>query len=229
MRRWPKKERYQVVAGLLLFAFPAVVFAVSPLLPLPNGVVLTLPGFVLLGPGIYWHLTRPDSSDDQCARTTSVQATEDQPTETDEQEQPTERAELIAANYNRLSEESQKRDDFLINANYFSLAVIAVLIGMFFQVGETLRPLIAMTGAATAYSFWLATESYKGARDSLNDSMRRNEDRYSELSVVSDYDTRERSPVGKRSLSSFFIGLQSTTTLLWASVYFVFVVKFAYM
>jgi len=57
-----------------------------------------------------------------------------------------------------------------------------------------------MAGVAIAYSFWLATESYKGARDVLNDSMRRTETQFEELSVVEDYDTRSRSQIEKRSL-----------------------------
>jgi len=72
--------------------------------------------------------------------------------------------ELIVTNYTRLSEESQYRDDLLIRANYFSLAVIAVLIGTLLQASPVVRPLVAMAGVAIAYSFWLATESYKGAR-----------------------------------------------------------------
>jgi len=74
----------------------------------------------------------------------------------------THHVELIVTNYTRLSEESQYRDDLLIRANYFSLAVIAVLIGTLLQASPVVRPLVAMAGVAIAYSFWLATESYKG-------------------------------------------------------------------
>ncbi|ACM55659.1 hypothetical protein Hlac_0053 [Halorubrum lacusprofundi ATCC 49239] len=137
--------------------------------------------------------------------------------------------ELIVTNYTRLSEESQYRDDLLIRANYFSLAVIAVLIGTLLQASPVVRPLVAMAGVAIAYSFWLATESYKGARDVLNDSMRRTETQFEELSVVEDYDTRSRSQIEKRSLSSYFIGLQMTTTFVWLVLYALLVTEFVYL
>lgn len=219
------EERYQVVVGLVIFAFPAIVLAVSRLVTPPNLLVRVLPVCVLLGPLLYWWLTAPEDRSDRGERT-KIKEKIDIPklvAATD-----SEIPELVAANYSRLSEESQYRDQLLINANYFSLAVIAVFVNVFFRVNTEFRPLIAMAGAATAYSFWLATESYKGARDELNDNMRYMEYHYEELSVVSDYDTRDRSRVGKRSLSSLFIGIQSTATILWTLVYLLFVVRFGY-
>jgi hypothetical protein len=137
-------------------------------------------------------------------------------------------AQLLAANYSRLSEEAQYRDDLLVKANYFSLAIIAALGTVFFEVITELRPLVAMAGAMTGYSFWLATESYKGARDELNKSMKEHERTYEQLSVTTDYDTRDRSPIGKRSLSSYFVGLQATITALWMVIYVVLVVRLSY-
>lgn len=220
-------ERYQVILALGAFAIPGVVLAVLPLFSIPEPLLMPLPAFVLVGPAIYWWLTATDDPVNE--RTTAEEL--DLPPGSTVQEQLGEppNAALVAANYSRLSEEAQYRDDMLIKANYFSLAILAVLVGVFLQIDPVLRPFVALTGTATAYSFWLATESYKGTRDSLNDRMRIMETVYEELTVVSDYDGRRRSPVGRRSLSSYFVGFQATVTITWILMYFGFVFEVVYL
>lgn len=184
-------------------------------------------GFRTVGAAVYWLSTRPTDPADSDERTGVDGSEQLYDSRVGEIEYP--HVELIVTNYTRLSEESQYRDDLLIRANYFSLAVIAVLIGTLLQASPVVRPLVAMAGVAIAYSFWLATESYKGARDVLNDSMRRTETQFEELSVVEDYDTRSRSQIEKRSLSSYFIGRQMTTTFVWLVLYALLVTEFVYL
>jgi|GEM_PF-384436 len=210
-------EKYLTFLGLVLFLMPALVVPISTVITVPSTVLRASPGAVLLGPVVYWLSTRPDDPADPDERTQADRHGQSPDHRVTEVEYP--HPELIATNYARLSEESQYRDDLLIRANYFSLAVIAVLIGTLLQTAPAIRPFVAMAGAAIAYSFWLATESYKGARDALNDGMRRTETQLQELSVVEDYDTRSRSPIEKRSLSSYFIGLQMITTFVWSALY----------
>lgn len=220
---WRDNETYMTFLGLALFFLPALVVPLSTFVTVPATLLRIAPGLVLLGPVVYWLSTRPKDKTDPGERTGVDGPEKLSDLRVTEVEYP--HVELIATNYERLSEESQYRDDLLIRANYFSLAVIAVLIGTLLQASPMLRPLVAMAGAATAYSFWLATESYKGARDALNDGMRRTETQFEELSVVEDYDTRPRSQIEKRSLSSYFIGLQMTTTLVWLALYMLLVAE----
>lgn len=224
---WEVDEKYLTFLGLVLFFSPALVVPLSTFVTVPAAVLRAAPGFVLLGPAVYWLSTYPGDKSDPGERTDVDGREQLSSFRVTEIEYP--HVELIATNYARLSEESQYRDDLLIRANYFSLAVIAVLIGTLLQASPMLRPLVAMAGAATAYSFWLATESYKGARDALNDGMRRTETQFEELSVTEDYDTRPRSQIEKRSLSSYFIGLQMTTTLVWLALYVLLVAGFVYL
>lgn len=224
---WREDEKYLTLIGLVLFFLPALAVPLSTTVTVPAVLLRVTPGFVLLGPAVYWLSTRPGDPADPGERTGVDGRAELSDHRVAEIEYP--HAELVATNYARLSEESQYRDDLLIRANYFSLAVIAVLIGTLLQATPVLRPLVAMAGTATAYSFWLATESYKGARDALNDGMRRTETQFEELSVAEDYDTRSRSQIEKRSLSSYFIGLQMTTTLVWLALYALLVARFVYL
>lgn len=216
-----KNELSQVVLSLCIFSLPALVYAATVVVPVPERLRWLLPAFVILAPLVYWWLTRPK---DHAPRTSSVHKTEEyKPTEVPP-EPTTAKVELVAANYERLSDQAKYRDKLLINANYFSLAIIAVLVNVFLRTGSELRPLVAMIGAVTAYAFWLATESYKGTRDVINKRLRAMEDeQYPELNVVSAYDSRKRTPVGKRSLSSYLIGIQIVATILWGGVYFVYV------
>lgn len=224
---WRENERYLTLLSLVLFFVPAIAVPLSTLVTVPATVLRAAPGFVLLGPAVYWLSTRPTDPADSDERTGVDGSEQLYDSRVGEIEYP--HVELIVTNYTRLSEESQYRDDLLIRANYFSLAVIAVLIGTLLQASPVVRPLVAMAGVAIAYSFWLATESYKGARDVLNDSMRRTETQFEELSVVEDYDTRSRSQIEKRSLSSYFIGRQMTTTFVWLVLYALLVTEFVYL
>jgi hypothetical protein len=224
---WIDDERYLTFLSLVLFFLPALVVPLSTRLAVPPAVLKLAPFFVLVGPSVYWFSKYLNDSTDSGERTGVDSRGELSGLRANETTFP--HVELIATNYARLSEESQYRDDLLIRANYFSLAVIAVLIGTLLQASTVLRPLVAMMGVAIAYSFWLATESYKGARDALNDGMRRTETQFLELSVVKDYDTRPRSQIEKRSLSSYFIGLQMTTTFVWLVLYVFFVAEFVYL
>ncbi|PSP88142.1 hypothetical protein BRC90_08310 [Halobacteriales archaeon QS_4_69_34] len=213
-------ERDQAVLGLTVFALPAAVHATDVFVELPGVLPRVAPLLVVAGPVLYWYFT---SSATSSARTKTPETEHDTSAEGNERAPAPdgEELELIATNYEQLSEQSKYRDQLLINANYFSLAIVAVLMSAFLRTGSELRPLVAMVGTVTAYAFWLATESYKGTRDSLNDELRRIEaEQHGALSVVETYDLRERSPIGKRSLSSYLVGLQATATLLWWAVYF---------
>lgn len=217
-----KNELSQVVLSLSIFSLPALVYAARADVPLPERIRWLLPAFVIFAPLIYWWLTR---SKDNAPRTDNVDKTERyKPTEVPP-EPTTAKLELVATNYERLTDQAKYRDKLLINANYFSLAIIAVLVNVFLRTGPELRPLIAMIGAVTAYAFWLATESYKGTRDAINERLRAMEDgQYPELNVVSTYDSRKRTPVGERSLSSYLIGIQIVATILWGVVYLGYVI-----
>lgn len=214
-------ELRQVVMSLSIFSLPALVYAAPDAVPIPVWFRWLLPVLVLLGPTVYWLLTR---SGGHKPRTENANASEEYEPMDITPEPNTTAVELIATNYEQLSEQAKYRDELLIKTNYFSLAIIAVLVNIFLRIGVETRPLIAMVGAVTAYAFWLATESYKGTRDAINKQLRTLEDeQYTELNVVSTYDTRDRTTVGKRSLSSYLIGLQIVASLFWASVYFGYV------
>lgn len=214
-------ETQQVVLSLCLFSLPAVVYAGGVIVPVPEQLRWLLPAFVIVAPLMYWWFTR---SEDHAPRTANVHKSgEYKPTEVPP-EPSTAKVELVAANYEQLSDQAKYRDKLLINANYFSLAIIAVLVNVFLRTGPELRPLIAMVGAVTAYAFLLATESYKGTRDAINKRLRAMEDKqYPELNVVSAYDSRKRTLVGKRSLSSYLIGIQIVATILWGGTYLSYV------
>lgn len=213
-----KNELSQVVLSLCIFSLPALVCAARVNVPVSERLRWLLPAFVIFGPLVYWWLTRRE---DHAPRTDNIDKTEKyKPTEVPP-EPTTARVELVATNYERLTDQAKYRDKLLINANYFSLAIIAVLVNVFLRTGSELRPLVAMIGAVTAYAFWLATKSYKGTRDAINERLRAMEDeQYPELNVVSTYDSRKRTPVGKRSLSSYLIGIQIVATIFWGGVYF---------
>lgn len=215
-----KNELSQVVLSLCIFSLPALVYAARVNVPVSERLRWLLPAFVIFGPLGYWWLTRPE---DHAPRTGVNKTEKYKPTEVPP-EPTTAKVELVAMNYERLTDQAKYRDKLLINANYFSLAILAVLVNVFFRTGPELRPLVAMIGAVTAYAFWLATKSYKGTRDAINQRLRVMEDeKYPELNVVSTYDTRKRAPIGKRSLSSYLIGIQIVATILWGGVYFGYV------
>lgn len=212
-------ERVHVVVSLFVFALPAIVFPVVELAAFPWIFVGILPLFVVAGPLLYCVLTAAKGSSNRTEPSSRHFDWEMERGDT----------ELVAANYEQLNEQATYRDSLLINANYFSLAILGVLVNVFFRVNDDARPLIAMVGAVTAYAFWLATESYKNTRDSLNGKLRDIETRKSpDFNVVSTYDDRDRSPVGKRSLSSYLIGLQIAATGLWTVTYFAYVVYLGY-
>ncbi|MFC4542845.1 hypothetical protein ACFO5R_13025 [Halosolutus amylolyticus] len=229
MRDRLSDERYQVLVSLVVFALPGIVSAGTGISHVPTAITRSLPLFVVLGPVLYWGLTTQAGT----AARTGLRTDEREPAaETDtEEDDPTDRAraDLIAVNYEQLSEQAKYRDKLLINANYFSLAIIAVLVNVFLRADVELRPLIAVVGAVTAYAFWLAAESYKGSRDELNGELREIEaGEYEELSVVQTYDLRDRSPIEKRSLSSYLIGLQATAVFLWWGAYLFAIVYIGY-
>lgn len=221
-----KNELSQVVLSLCIFSVPALVYAVTVVVSVPKRLRWLLPAFVILAPLVYWWLTRPE---DHAPRTGSVHKTEKYKPTKLPPEPTTAKIELVSANYERLSDQAKYRDKLLINANYFSLAIIAVLVNVFLRSASELRPLIAMIGVVTAYAFWLATKSYKGTRDAINKRLRVMEDeQYPELNVVSAYDSRKRTPVGKRSLSSYLIGIQIFATIMWGSVYLGYILYLSY-
>lgn len=211
-----RNERWVVVVGMVLFSVPAIVHAAGLFVDIPSSVAEGLFVFVFVGVAVYWRLTMETGP---AARTaTGDAAANGDPNRLGDD------PDLIATNYEGLLAQAEYRDKLLINANYFSLVILAALINAFLRTDPELRPLIAMVGAVTAFAFWLATESYKGSRDELNAAMRAIEDRHvTEFSVVSTYDDRDRSAVGKRSLSSYLIGIQTVATLLWTAVYLVYV------
>jgi hypothetical protein len=221
-----KSELSQVVLSLCVFSIPGLVYAarVDPLLP--KRLRWLLPAFVILAPVGYWYLTRPE---DHAPRTGDAHSLKEYKPAEKTPEPTTAKIELIAVNYEQLSNQAEYRDKLLINASYFSLAIIAVLANIFLNIDHEIRPLVAMVGAVTAYAFWLASESYKNSRDRINKGIRVIEDeQYPELNVVSTYDSRKRTPVGKRSLSSYLIGIQIVATMMWESVYLGYVLYLAF-
>lgn len=210
MWRLLEDEPWEEVLSVCIFSLPALGYAAKFVVPIPSRLLLILTVCILLGPVLYGWLTR---SEDHAPRTGGTNQNMDfKPTKID--------LELVAANYHRLNDQAKYRDKLLINSNYFSLAIIAVLVNVFLSANPKLRPLIAMTGAVTAYAFWLATRSYKGTRDAINNKLRTiEEEQYPELKVVSTYDSRGRTLVGKRSLSSYLVGIQITATIIWWVIY----------
>lgn len=219
-------ESQQVVLSLCLFSLPALVYAGGVVVPVLKRPHWLLPAFVILAPLMYWWFTR---TEDHAPRTGNAhESGEYSPTER-QPEPSTAKIELVAANYEQLSDQAKYRDKLLINANYFSLAIIAVLVNVFLSTGPEVRPLIAMIGSVTAYAFWLATESYKGSRDAIIDRLGDIEGKqYPELNVVSAYDSRNRTRVGKRSLSSYLMGIQIVATTLWGGIYFSYILYLSF-
>jgi len=214
-------ERKVVVVCLVIFALPAGVAAANTQIAMPDILLKVLWPLVLLGAGSYWHFTRQEGHG---ARTGGEQEADSLLTDPD----PEGETALVAMNYEMLTQQAIYRDKLLINANYFSLAVIALLLNIVINVDTDLQPFIAMVGAATAYAFWLATESYKGTRDSLNNRINEMETVYNELSATNAYDLRERTPVSKRSLSSYLTGIQIVATMFWTALYIVTLLQLGY-
>ncbi|NIB99267.1 hypothetical protein [Halobacterium sp. R2-5] len=209
-------ERVVVVGSVALFAVPAAMAALLPYIDFPAWALRSSPALAPAAITLYWFLTRPEDDERTDGTGSSEEGTDPE-------------LELVSANYKMFSKQAMYRDRLLMRANYFSVAVVGVLVNIFLRTGPQFRPAVAMIGATSAYAFWLATESYKGARDELNEEIRTFEDTWQELSVVETYDTRERSPVGKRSLSSYFVGLQIATTALWVVVYVGYTSYLAYL
>lgn len=206
-------ERLVVATSLLLFATPAALTVLNTKYPIPQTLHSASALLILLVPLSYGWITR---SDDEAPRT-NIRA--DEQRENAEQATRASESELIGLNYEMISEQAMYRDQLLIRANYFSIAVVGVLVNAFLRSEQVHRPAIAMVGAASGFAFWLATKSYKGTRDALNDELGRLEKTHHDLDVIQTYDTRNRSPIEKRSLSSYFVGFQIATTILWLLVY----------
>ena len=205
-------ERKVVVLCLVIFALPAGVAAANTKIAVPDLLLKMLWMLVVVAVGSYWLLTRQEG---RGARTGEKKEADDVLNEPD----PDGETELVLMNYEMLSQQAMYRDKLLINANYFSLAVVGLLMNIAISVNMDLRPSIAMVGATTAYAFWLATESYKGTRDSLNKHINKMEEVHDELSATNAYDLRERTPVSKRSLSSYLTGIQIVATIFWTALY----------
>lgn len=214
-------ERNVVVLCLVVFALPAGVAAANTQIALPDILLKFLWTPVIIGVGSYWLLTRQEG---RGARTGGEQEADEILTDPD----PDGDTELVAMNYDMLSQQAMYRDKLLINANYFSLAVIALLMNIVISVDAGVKPFVAMVGAATAYAFWLATESYKGPRDSLNKRIDEMENVHDELSATNAYDLRERTPISKRSLSSYLTGIQIVATMFWTALYIVTLLQIGY-
>jgi len=56
---WRENERYLTLLSLVLFFVPAITVPLSTLITVPTTVLRAAPGFVLLGPAVYWLSTRP--------------------------------------------------------------------------------------------------------------------------------------------------------------------------
>lgn len=226
-------ERFLVVIVVLLLAIPAALIALHRYYSVSPRVMRGSILFIPLALFFYWYATRSEGnasrtdvqSDRSLAFTEEIDREEPGDSDGESEEAhpnanaPSVDAELLSVNYEMISQQAMYRDQLLIRANYFSIAVLAVLVNIFLRTDPHLRPAVAMIGVTTAFAFWLATESYKGTRDELNDELGNIEKACREFTAVQTYDRRDRSPVGKRSLSSYFVGLQIAATILWLIVY----------
>lgn len=152
MERAPAADTQPIyLLTIAVYALPAV------FIPLGVGgryVVANLV-FIPLGAGAFWYVAKEEY--------------EPLPAPDPDMIDPSSEDAVIAT-YSELGEAFRYRDRLLLQATYFSFAILAVLINIFFRVNPSFRPAIALIGSILGFGFAVSITSQRRTRDQIREA-----------------------------------------------------------